>query len=199
MGEIAARAPVLSKGSRVTSMYPARIRLPIILATVGLAAATLVGCAASDADSSGASEEMTESTTEETPADEGSAEPAGETDCAAVRDTLVAWLDASFAGMSTEITNGEVAVKYQTAADTHANAAVTGAKDWELLGQVINEYASEWSQFPADAAAIDNIEVVEDHVDDYAEGLGFDNDDFDEMFPTVSQTCADVFAGLAEE
>lgn len=121
----------------------------------------------------------------------GAAEDTGEIDCIAVGLAMAAWIEASFAGISTEITNSELAAEYTTAAEAHAAAAAPGADEWAVLGDVIDEYVAEWSALPADGGAIEHIEQVEERVDAYAASLGFDNDDFDDFAPVIGEACAD--------
>jgi hypothetical protein len=168
-------------------MFGTRIRFGVIAATA-VAALALTGCTSPAAPAPNSS----------APAVQGEGAPAGEIDCTAVGDTLIAWIEASFAGISTEITNGEVAAQYTVAANAHAAASVPGAAEWEVLGDVIDEYVSQWSALPADEGAFENVETVEAHVDSFAKSRGFDNDNFDDMTPIVGEDCAAELEGLLE-
>lgn len=181
-------------------MSERRIRFGAVVATA-VVALTLGGCAAP---ATGGANPGGGETGASTPADPAASAPAeaqqppGEIDCGAVRTTLVAWLEASFAGISTEITNAELAGEYVAAADAHAAATVPGAAQWDLFGEILDEYVSQWSALPAEGKAIEHIETVEAHVDAFAESRGFDNDDFDDLAPIVGEQCADVLDDLVD-
>jgi hypothetical protein len=173
-------------------------RIGIVAGVVGIAALLLSGCAGAGPGTGdeGAADAPTTATSDAPTTEETQA--AAEIDCVAVGDTLIAWVDASFAAISTEVTNAEVAAKYVAAADAFDATTAPGADQWEDLGAVIDEYVSQWSALPADAGAIENAETVEAHVDAFAAGIGFDNDEFDDMTPIVGEACAAELEGLFE-
>ena len=175
-----------------------RSRIGILSATVCAAALLFTGCAASTPGTSGEGSPDAPDAGSSPPAPSDSVEPAGEIDCVAVGDTLIAWIDASFAAASTEVTNGEVAAKYTAAANAFEATSGAGADQWNDLGAVIDEYVAQWSALPADGGAIENAETIEAHVDEFAEGIGFDNDDFDDMTPIVGEACADELEDVFE-
>lgn len=171
-------------------------RIGIVAGVVGIAALLLGGCAGagpSTGDEGAAGAPTT--TTSEAPMSEET-QAAVEIDCVAVGDTLIAWIDASFAAISTEVTNGEVAAKYSAAADAFDATTAPGADQWEDLGAVIDEYVAQWSALPADGGALENAETIEAQVDAFADGIGFDNDEFDDMTPIVGEACAAELEGL---
>lgn len=115
---------------------------------------------------------------------------ATEVDCAAVGEVFISFATAALSGISTEVTNGEVADNYAEVLDKfNAVAAPADAEQWDTLGAVIEKYATEWAALPADGGAIENIEAVEDTVDDFAESQGFDNDDYEDVTPIVGAEC----------
>jgi hypothetical protein len=173
-------------------------RIGIVAGVVGIAALLLSGCAgaAPGTGDDGAADAPTTASSEAPKAEETQA--AAEIDCVAVGDTLIAWIDASFAAISTEITNGEVAAKYSAAADAFDATTAPGADQWDNLGAVIDEYVAQWSALPADGGAIENAETVEAQVDAFAGGIGFDNDEFDDMTPIVGEACAAELEDLFE-
>jgi hypothetical protein len=172
-------------------------RIGIVAGVVGIAALLLSGCAGAGPSTGDDGEADAPTTTSEAPKAEETKD-AAEIDCVAVGDTLIAWIDASFAAISTEVTNGEVAAKYVAAAEAFDATVAPGADQWDNLGAVIDEYVAQWSALPADGGAIENAETVEARVDAFAGGIGFDNDDFDDMTPVVGEACAAELEGLFE-
>ena len=172
-------------------------RIGIVAGVVGIAALLLSGCAGA-APNSGDDGGVDAPTAVASEAPKAEESKAAEIDCVAVGDTLIAWIDASFAAISTEVTNGEVAAKYSAAADAFDATTAPGADQWEDLGAVIDEYVAQWSALPADGGALENAETVEANVDAFAEGIGFDNDEFDDMTPIVGEACAAELEGLFE-
>jgi hypothetical protein len=105
---------------------------------------------------------------------------------------FLGFVSAAFEGASTEATNGDVAAKYAEVADAYdAIQPPADAPQWEALGEIIDEYAAQWSALPADGVAGDNVEAVESAVDDLAQSQDFDNDDYDDLAPVVGAACAE--------
>lgn len=74
------------------------------------------------------------------------AAPGGPIDCDAIVGVFGSFVEAIFSGISTEATNGEVAARFEVAADNFDAATVPDdAPGWEKLGQVIHAYADEWA------------------------------------------------------
>lgn len=124
--------------------------------------------------------------------------PHGPVDCDAVVGVFGAFVEAALSGISTEVTNGEVAANFRTAADRFDAAAVPAdAPGWSKLGQVIHEYADAWAALDPAGSAFDNLEPVEERVDAFAESIGFDNDEYEDHTDTIiGQECVDEFEAL---
>ena len=67
--------------------------------------------------------------------------------------------------------------------------APTDAEQWNVFGEVLDAYVTEWSALPADDAPIGYVEAVEEAVDSFAESRDFDNDNYEDVTPIVGPTC----------
>lgn len=169
-------------------------RFGTLVGAVGVAALLFTGCAGpSSGGGDDGSADAPTTATSEAPA---TTESEAAADCAEVGETLMMWIEASFAAASTEATNGEVAAQFTAASETFTGTSAPDGEHWDDLGAVIDEYVAQWSALPADGLAIENAEAVEAHVDAFAAERGFDNDDFSDMAPIVGETCAAEVAGV---
>lgn len=168
-------------------------RIGMLVGMVGVAGLLLTGCAGPSPSGDDEGSADAPPTTSEAPS---TTESEGTVDCAEIGETLMLWIEASFAAASTEATNGEVVAQFTTASDAFAETSPPDGEQWDDLGAVIDEYVAQWSALPADGVALENAEAVEANVDAFAAERGFENDDFSDMAPIVGQECDAELTGM---
>jgi hypothetical protein len=168
-------------------------RIGMLVGVVGVAGLLLTGCAGPSPSGDDDGSADAPPTNSEAPA---ATESEGTVDCGEIGETVMLWIEASFAAASTEATNGDVAAQFTAASDAFADTSAPDGEHWDDLGAVIDEYVAQWSALPADGKALENAEAVETQVDAFAGERGFDNDDFSDMAPIVGDACAAELTGM---
>lgn len=168
-------------------------RIGMLVGAVSVAALVLAGCAGPSPSGDGDGSADAPATNSEAPA---TTEAEATVDCAEIGETLMLWIEASFAAASTEATNADAAAQFTAASDAFADTSAPDSEHWDDLGAVLDEYVAQWSALPADGAALENAEAVEANVDAFAAERGFDNDDFSDMAPIVGEPCAAELTGM---
>ncbi len=168
-------------------------RIGMLVGVMSVAGILLTGCAGPSPSGDGDRSADATPITSEAPA---TTEAEGTVDCDEIGETLMLWIEASFAAASTEATNADVAAQFTAASDAFADTSAPDGEHWDDLGAVIDEYVAQWSALPADGVALEHAEAVEAHVDAFAAERGFDNDDFSDMAPIVGEACAAELTGM---